>query len=91
MWVMFSPRRVRMVLMPCGFSAFAASIASSTRSPGMNFTTDRRTNAVFVARSRMKAFVDAHSRALRIKDMDGFVQSSGTVVSRPPPPARSAA
>ncbi len=61
--------------MPCGLSAFAASIASSTRSPGMNLTTDRRTNAVFVARSRIQAFVDAQSRALRIKDI-GLVSGS---------------
>ena len=43
-FVMFSPSRVRIVLMPGGFSALAASIASSMRSPGMNFTTERRTN-----------------------------------------------
>ena len=56
-----------MVLIPCGLSACAASIASSIRSPGMNFTTERRTNAVFIARSRIHTFVDAASRAFRIK------------------------
>jgi hypothetical protein len=35
----------------------------------MNFDTDRRTNAVLVARSRNHAFVDAARSALRAKFM----------------------
>ena len=47
--------------MPCACCAAAAAIASSSRSPGMNVDTDRRTNAVRVARSRSHAFVDIAS------------------------------
>ena len=64
-----------MVLIPCGLSACAASIASSIRSPGMNLTTERRTKAVFVARSRIHTFVEAASRAFRIKLMDDSLSS----------------
>jgi len=35
----------------------------------MNVDTDRRTNAVFVARSRSHAFVDIAKRALRAIDI----------------------
>ena len=38
-----------MVPMPCVSCAADASIASSSRSPGMKVDTDRRTNAVLVA------------------------------------------
>ena len=41
-----------MVPMPRACCAAAAAIASSSRSPGMKVDTERRTNAVFVARSR---------------------------------------
>src|SRR5579871_4497293 len=68
---MFSPSRVRIVLIPAGLSAFAASIASSTRSPGMNFFTERRTNCFLVAVSRIHALVDAQRKTLRIIDMKG--------------------
>ena len=47
------------------------AIASSSRSPGMNFDTERRTNAVFVARSRSHAFVDMRAGALRAIDIFG--------------------
>src|SRR5262245_15307008 len=40
-------------------------MASSSRSPGMNVETDRRTNAVFVARSRSQALVDIARRTFR--------------------------
>jgi hypothetical protein len=36
----------------------------------MNFTTDRRTNFVFIARSRIHGFVDAHNNDLRITDIE---------------------
>src|SRR6186713_1425323 len=72
---MFSPRRVRIVVNPCGLIARAASIASSIRSPGMNFTTERRTNAVFVARSRIQAFVDAARSIFLITDIAGNLTS----------------
>src|SRR5262249_10508327 len=72
MCVMFSPRRVRIVLIRDGTSAFAAPIASSTVSPGMNFTTDRRTNAFFVACSRIHRFVHAPRKADLITDMGGY-------------------
>src|SRR5215510_2287505 len=45
--------------------ADAASIASSKRSPGIKAETERRTNAVFVARSRSHAFVDSASSSFR--------------------------
>src|SRR4051794_26111792 len=51
--------------MPRDSCAAAASIASSSRSPGMNVDTDRRTNAVLVARSRSHALVDIASRIFR--------------------------
>src|SRR5215471_15793956 len=66
---MFSPNRVTMVLMPAGFKAAAAAIASSTASPGINFFTERRTNAVRTAFSRIQALVEAHNKALRIRDI----------------------
>jgi hypothetical protein len=66
---MFSPSRVRIVLIPAPLRATAALIASSTASPGMNFLTERRTNAVRTAFSRIQVFVDAHNKAFRIKDM----------------------
>src|SRR5580765_5200954 len=66
---MFSPSRVRIVLSPDGFSALAASIASSIVSPGMNFTTERRTNFVRIARSRNHGLVDAHNNDFRITDI----------------------
>ena len=66
---MFSPSRVRIVLSPDGFSALAASIASSIVSPGMNFTTERRTNFVRMARSRSHGLVDAHNNDFRITDI----------------------
>src|SRR6187402_1150173 len=69
MFLMFSPRRVRIVLIFVGFSATAAPIASSIFSPGMNFETERRTNPVRIAFSRIQAFVEAHKRAFRITDM----------------------
>ena len=40
-------------------------MASSSFSPGMKVDTDRRTNAVLVARSRSHAFVDIARRILR--------------------------
>src|SRR5262249_49343741 len=40
-------------------------MASSRRSPGMKLETDRRTNAVFVARSRSHALVDNARSSLR--------------------------
>src|SRR5258708_1113926 len=54
-----------MVPMPCASCAAAAAIASSRRSPGMNVDTARRTNAVFVARSRSHALVDIANRIVR--------------------------
>ncbi len=66
MRVMFSPRRVRIELRPDGLRVLAASMASSTVSPGMNFTTERRTNFVFIARSRIHGLVDAQSNDFRI-------------------------
>src|SRR6188474_2776534 len=58
-----------MVDIPCRFNSAAARSASSICSPGMNRETDRRTNAVFVARSRSHAFVDPESSTFRIIDM----------------------
>ena len=52
--------------MPCRFSSRAAASASSTRSPGQNLRTERRTNAALVARSRSQAFVELASRTFRI-------------------------
>src|SRR5688500_5725623 len=69
MFLMFSPRRVRIVLIRVGLSATAAAIASSIFSPGMNFETDRRTKPVRIAFSRIQAFVEAHRRAFLITDM----------------------
>src|SRR5437867_189688 len=66
---MFSPRCVRMVLMPAGLSATAAAIASSTSSPGMNFFTERRTNPVRIAVPRIHAFVEAHRNSFRVNGM----------------------
>src|SRR5471030_350515 len=60
-----------MVLMPCASCTAAAAMASSRRSPGMKADTDRRTNAVFVARSRSQALVDIASNNLRATDMPG--------------------
>src|SRR5947207_686689 len=56
-----------MVPMPRACCAAAAAIASSRRSPGMNVDTDRRTNAVFVARSRSHRLVERASRASRAR------------------------
>ena len=50
------------------FLARAAVSASSSRSPGMNADTERRTNVVFVAWSRSHALVDAASSSLRARD-----------------------
>jgi len=36
----------------------------------MNFTTDRRTNLVFIARSRIHGLVDAHNNDFRITLID---------------------
>src|SRR5258708_27587261 len=58
-----------MVPMPCPCCVCAAPIASSRRSPGMNVDTDRRTNAVLVARSRSHALVDIANRILRAIDI----------------------
>src|ERR1700686_1110068 len=62
---MFSPSFVRIVATPWACCAAAAPIASSSRSPGMKVDTDRRTNAVFMARSRSHALVDIASKTLR--------------------------
>jgi hypothetical protein len=56
---------VKIVPMPSGCCRLAAAIASSMRSPGMNADTERRTNAAFVARSRIQTLVDAARRSLR--------------------------
>src|SRR5215471_7741105 len=56
-----------MVSMPWRSCDAAAVIASSSRSPGMNVDTDRRTKAVFVALSRSHAFVDAARRSFRAR------------------------
>src|SRR5688572_32634353 len=69
MLLMFSPRRVRIVLTFVRFCATAAPIASSILSPGMNFATDRRTKPVRIAFSRIQALVEAQRRAFRITDM----------------------
>src|SRR5215207_6246699 len=66
---MFSPSRVRMVLIPSRFSSCAARNASSIVSPGMKRETDFRTNAALVARSRSHAFVDPASSTFRITDI----------------------
>ena len=65
--VRFSPSLVKIVSMPRASCAAAAVIASSSRSPGMKVDTDRRTNAVFVARSRSHALVDIASRIFRAR------------------------
>src|SRR5437867_8076918 len=51
--------------MPCACCCAAAPIASSSRSPGMNLETERRTKAVRVARSRSQRLVESASNALR--------------------------
>src|SRR5687768_4856838 len=56
--------------MPWPFSARAAASASSTRSPGQNLRTERRTNAALVARSRSQAFVELASSTFRITLME---------------------
>jgi hypothetical protein len=53
------------------------------RSPGMNFTTDRRTNFVRVARSRIHALVEAHKRALRIKLNERSEKGNGERIDYP--------
>src|SRR3954452_17406411 len=70
MCVMFSPSLVRIVVMPELFSCLAASIASSRRSPGMNLTTERLTNAVRTARSRSQGLVEAQRKKVRERDIE---------------------
>src|SRR6185503_7383850 len=67
MRVRFSPSLVKIVRMPWRSCPAAAVMASSSRSPGMNAETERRTNAVRVARSRSHALVDIARRALRAR------------------------
>src|SRR5690242_3389855 len=55
--------------MPCGFNSIAARSASSICSPGMKRATERRTNAVLVARSRSHGLVDPASSTFRINDI----------------------
>src|SRR5687767_15988573 len=72
--------------MPCGARSRAARSASSRSSPGMNRATDRRTKAVFVARSRSHALVEAARRTFRINDMGSRARagtSSQDVPNRP--------
>ena len=52
--------------MPCPCRSRAAASASSTRSPGQNLRTERRTNDALVARSRSQAFVELASKTFRI-------------------------
>ena len=70
---MFSPSLVRIVVIPDGFNTFAAAMASSIVSPGMNFDTERRTNAFFVAVSRSQTLVEAQRKTLRIIDHVGLL------------------
>ena len=51
-------------------------MASSSRSPGMNFETERRTNAVRVARSRSQRLVDSASRAFLATLISAMSQQS---------------
>ena len=67
--VRFSPRWVRMVVIPSPDNSRAARSASSIRSPGMKRDTERRTNPYRVAWSRSHGLVDPASSAFRIKLM----------------------